>query len=123
VTTACGVVIGLLLGTGMSGGYTHGRWAIIAGLVMGVIGALAARSYRVLVALGGGSVVVLASVVIIVLHQRRLGYWPITDETTIELYGTGMMATVRIAMVLWCLVCVPCGIAAAVTAFAKRRES
>ena len=123
VTTGCAVVVGILLGIGMTGNYTHGKWAVIAGIVVGVIGALASRSYRLLVALGGGSVAVIASVVTIVFHQRHLGYWPITDETTIELYGTATMATVRIAMILFSLVCVPCWIAASVTAFAKRHDA
>ncbi len=118
---ACGLISGCFIGVGMSGAYAHAIWPISAGIVMGLVSALVARSCPVLVALGSGVVVAITSVAIVALDQYRSGHWPITDEFTIVHYGTAGMAVVRLTVILLVLVCVPCVVSAAVAALAKRR--
>jgi hypothetical protein len=120
VAAGLGVVVGLLLGAGINASYTHGKWPILAGILVGIVGALATRSHLVLVSLGAGAVVTFTSVAMVVIHQWRIGHWPIMDEFTIEHYGTATMAAMRLAVALLFLVCVPCLIAIAVATFVGR---
>jgi hypothetical protein len=123
VAAGCGLVVGFLLGAGLNASYTHGKWPVLAGLVVGIVGALATRSYPVRVSLGASVLAVMTSVLMVVIHQRRIGYWPITNESTIEHYGTATMATMRLAVALLFLVCVPCLVASGVAALARRRAA
>jgi hypothetical protein len=123
VTAVCGLALGLLLGVGFNGSYTHGKWSALAGLVVGLVSALATRAHPVLVSLGAGLITMATSVTMVVIHQRSIGYWPITDESTIENYGTATMAAMRLAAALLFLVCVPCVVASTLAASARRREA
>jgi len=72
-----------------------------------------------LVAFGGGSVAVIASVTTMALVQLHRGHWPITDEFTLVVYGSAAQATVRMAVILTIIMGLPCVAAAAVITLAK----
>jgi hypothetical protein len=125
VAGGCGLVVGWVLGVGMNASYTHIGWMAGAGVVVGVVSALAARSSPVVVALGGGVIAALTSVLTMTLLLWRSGRWPLRQENAdmIDQYGTPEQAVLRITVIALVAVCVPCAVAAAITAFAKRRAT
>lgn len=110
-----GLAIGLLLGVGMAGGWRHGGWAGLAGIVAG----LAVRGRPVGAALGAGVLAAIAAVATVVVEQYRSGYWPIRDEFTVEHYGTEGMAVMRISVFLLVLVCGPALVGGAAVALGR----
>ncbi len=120
VATGGGLLAGYLVALGAMGSYTHVKWPVLAGFLLGTLSSLTAPSRQVLVALCGGSVAVVAAVVKIVLVQFQSGYWPITDEFTIAVYGTATQATMRIAVILGIAIVIPCLLAATLIALAKK---
>lgn len=125
VAVACGLVVGLVLGIGMCASHSHVGWSVAAGVVVGVVGALAARSRPVLVALGIGVIVVLTSVLTVTFYQGRIGNWPPLNQNMdmIEHYGTPEQALLRITAILLAAVGIPCGLTAAMTAWVKRHTA
>ncbi len=121
VAVGFGLVVGLLLGVGMSGACTHGAWAAAAGVLAGVAGSLVVRLHPVLAGLCSGVVMVLSCLATMTVQLLRSGYWPIKNPETIEVYGTEIMAVTRMAVILLVVACVPCAAAAALVALAKRR--
>jgi hypothetical protein len=117
------LLFGIALGIGLAGGHMHGAWAAAAGVVVGVASALAARSYPVLAAIGGGVLVVLTSVLIMAWQQWRMGHWPQTNPDMTDHYGTPEQAVIRVTFILLLVICVPCAVSAAIAAFAKRRAA
>lgn len=116
-----GLLLGSLVGLGMTEGYTHARWPTAAGFVLGVVGALAAPARRVLVAGCGGGLAALAAVVTIVCLRYAGGHWPLTDEVAIAQYGTAAQATLRAAAGLGVLIGTPCLLAAVLVTAIQRR--
>jgi hypothetical protein len=96
-----------------------------AGAVVGVAGALAARSHPVVVALCGGVITALTCLLTMTLHLWRSGNWPPGDQNVdmIEQYGTPEQALLRITVILLVAVCVPCVVAAALVALARLRAA
>ncbi|NLW86511.1 MAG: hypothetical protein GXY38_06520 [Planctomycetes bacterium] len=115
-----GLLAGYVVGLGMMGSYTHVKWPIVAGLLIGTFTSLTAPSRQVLVSFCGGSVAVVTAVVKIIAVQFQSGYWPITDKYTIAMYGDATQATMRIAVILSIAIVIPCLLAAALTALIKR---
>ena len=123
VAGGLGLLGGYLVGLGMTGAHTDARWPALAGLVLGVVGSLAAPTRQVLVASCGAGVAVVAAVAKIVAYQYQCGRWPITDEFTIAHYGTATQATMRAAVMLGVSLGVPCLVAAVLVTVARRRSS
>jgi hypothetical protein len=117
----CGFVAGLLLGVGMIGAFSHIKWAIFAGLAVGVASGLIVRSFAMLAALAGGIIAVVTCMSVVVLYQVRVGHWAITDEQTLEHYGSATQAVLRVGLILLPVVCVPCAASAVLASFVKRR--
>ncbi len=92
-----------------------------AGALVGVVGAWAARSHPVIVALWGGVITALVSVLTTTFQLWRGGQWPLRDQNMdmVEHYGTPEQALLRTAVILLVAVCAPCVVAAALTAFTK----
>lgn len=122
LTSVCGLGIGLALGFGMIASHTHLAWAAAAGVVVGVVGAFAARLHPVRVALGGGVIVVLTSVTLMSLRQWHVGAWSQTNPDMIDHYGTPREAVLRVTLILLVAVCVPCVLSSATTALLKKRR-
>lgn len=121
VVIGCSMLAGVLLGFGMMGDYTHFMWPLLAGLAIGVTGALTARSHPVFLSLLGGNIAVMASVITIVSLQHLRGRWPITDEWTIQHYGTTESAILKCGITLFVLILVPCFMAALIVVLARRQ--
>ena len=119
----CGLIVGLLLGMSMIGAFDHMKWAVFAGIAVGVASGLIVRSFAVFAALGGGIVTVIICVSVVALNQVRVGHWPITDPQTIVHYGSPAQAVLRVAVILMPVVCVPCAASAALVAFVRRRAA
>lgn len=119
--SGCGLVVGWILGLAVNASHFHAGWMAAAGVLVGVGGAWAARSHPVIVALWGGVITALVCVLTITFQLWRNGRWPLPDQNMdmIEHYGTTGQALLRITVILLAVVCVPCVVAAALTAFAK----
>jgi len=123
VAAGFGLLAGYLVGVGMMGSYKHAMWPVLAGLVAGMAGSLAAPRRRVPVAFGGGCIAMLAAVATIVHIQFRSGRWPIADEFTLTHYGSAMQAAARTAVILGVLIGIPCLMTAALVALARHRAA
>jgi len=122
----CGFILDMLLGIGMIGSYAHIKWAIFAGLAVGVASGLAARPFPLLAALAalaGGIVTVITCMSVIVIYQVHVGHWPIRDPETIAHYGSAEQAALRVGIILLPAVCGPCALVAALASYIKRRAA
>lgn len=115
------LTVGAALGVGMAHGFGHIGWGIAGGGVVGVMAGMALRSGATVAAIVGGVLTVLTCVGVVAFEQRRRGVWPVTDETTIEQYGTGTMAAMRLGVILLPVVCVSSGLVAAIVSRLWRR--
>ena len=118
--------VGVAIGIGNRNGYTHVIWPILAGIFIGLMTALAWRSHRLPAAFLGSLCGVIAGVLTVVIWQYHTGWWPITDEMTIQEYGSTAMAIRFITLDFAALVCIPSLAVAAIVALASgacRRQS